>query len=364
MGNPMSQNPYSNLPNQQFWAKSIGSKQIGEIDPVSSLWSISKDDKIATTGSCFAQHIARTLQREGYNYLVTEQFTGVNGTTDENYSVFPARFGNVYTTKQLVQLIDRAFGGRILPPSLPTKSKSGSFVDLYRPRVQTNGYASAADVNADAEYHLDCTRRMFLECNILIFTLGLTEHWRRKSDGVALPLAPGVVTEDRSVTEDVEFHNSTFTETLSELADFYQKLRSVNAGAKLLLTVSPVPLIATYEPRSVLVSTIASKSILRAAVDEFCRSNPKVSYFPSYEMVTGPHAPPHFYEPDRRNVSAAGVAFVMERFKRHYLNVTETAPLVAPSESIEQMNSRFADLTEVVCDEEAIVAALKQAGIN
>jgi hypothetical protein len=41
-----------------------------------------------------------------------------------------------------------------------------------------------------------------------------------------------------------------------------------------------------------------------------------VAYFPAYEFVTGPQAPHTFFEPDRRSVSKAGVAAVMEILSR------------------------------------------------
>jgi hypothetical protein len=37
-----------------------------------------------------------------------------------------------------------------------------------------------------------------------------------------------------------------------------------------------------------------------------------VTYFPAYEIITGPQAPQEFFESDRRNVSKAGVELVMQ----------------------------------------------------
>ena len=84
-------NPYSELPDQAFWSRSVSRLTHDEVDPVGHVpFKISRRDLIATAGSCFAQHIARTLAREGFNYLVTE-----TGPAEAGYGMFPARFGNI-----------------------------------------------------------------------------------------------------------------------------------------------------------------------------------------------------------------------------------------------------------------------------
>jgi hypothetical protein len=114
----------------------------------------------------------------------------------------------------------------------------------------------------------------------------------------------------------------------------------------------------------VLVSTIASKSILRAVADELCRRDPGVAYFPSYEIVTGPQTAGRFYAEDLREVTPEGVAFVMSVFRRHYLAgapaaapppASPAAPAPAATVTTEEAE-RYRALTAILCDEEAIVA--------
>lgn len=107
-------------------------------------------------------------------------------------------------------------------------------------------------------------KRVFLESNIFIFTLGLTEAWRSKIDGSVFPVAPGV-SGSQFDSGIHEFHNYTAAEVQADLLTFLDKLKTVNPGVSVLLTVSPVPLIATYEQRHVIVSTVYSKSVLRVA---------------------------------------------------------------------------------------------------
>ncbi|MIL09501.1 GSCFA domain-containing protein, partial [Salmonella enterica subsp. enterica] len=106
-------NPYNGLPDHCFWSRSHRAP-MNEVDPVvKGGFALTPDMKIATAGSCFAQHIARHLKAAGYNYFVAEDAHPIlNRAVVEafNYGVFSARYGNIYTTRQLIQLVKRATG--------------------------------------------------------------------------------------------------------------------------------------------------------------------------------------------------------------------------------------------------------------
>jgi hypothetical protein len=347
-------NPYHGRPDYTFWRQGVSDNAASGVDPVvRAPFSIGPDDLIATAGSCFAQHISRTLLQRGLHYLVTETFSPHCGVENENYGVFPARFGNIYTARQLLQLFDRAYDV-FLPMADCWTGYKGAVIDPFRPRVQTNGFATVDDLQADRLRHLSAVRRMFEECDVFIFTLGLTEAWISTVDGAVFPLAPGVVSPDGADT-DCRFHNFTASEVLADMTGFVDRLASVNPDARIILTVSPVPLIATYEDRHVLVSTIASKSILRAAVEDVMRQRQNVSYFPSYEIVTGPQAGGRFFAPDLREVTAEGVSYVMSLFSRHYFDAGN-APARSPAGQLDPDDEqRMAELAAIVCDERAIL---------
>ena len=343
--------PYRGRPDYTFWTRAVSGKAAAEIDPVvDTRFSIGADDRVATAGSCFAQHISQTLVQQGFRFLVAETFAPHDGVADESYGVFSARFGNIYTARQLLQLFDRAYG-LFQPEADHLIGPDGIVIDPFRPRIQRNGFGTVENLRADRERHLAAVRRMFEDCDVFIFTLGLTEAWRSTVDGAVFPLAPGVVAPGAADT-DCEFHNFTVSEVVADMTVFIDKLVSVNPAVKIVLTVSPVPLIATYEDRHVLVSTVASKSILRAAIEDIIRAKPMVSYFPSYEVVTGPQAGRSFYEADLREVTADGVACVMSLFSRHYLGgVPASSPAGALSADDER---RMAEVAAVICDERAI----------
>lgn len=342
-------NPYQNLPDHQFWRRGIERPAMTEVDPVvAASFKLGREDKVATAGSCFAQHIARTLVKNGFNYYVAEAGEGLDAEEAQrrNFGVFSARFGNLYTTRQLLQLFYRAYG-LFKPADNAWVRSDGRLVDPFRPQVEPEGFATVEELEASRVEHYAAVREMFERCDVFVFTLGLTESWRSRVDGAVFPLAPGVVAGAPD-PERYEFINFSAGEVTADLQAFIDRLRGVNPAAKVILTVSPVPLIATYEDRHVLVSTTYSKSALRVAAEEVCQRNPRCAYFPSYEIITGNYTRSEYYESDLRSVKQAGVDHVMRLFLKHY-----GSSAGAPSLEEELMRENEA-VADVVCDEEAI----------
>ena len=336
----MSKNPYSDLPEFAFWRRAVAGAEL--LDPVTSTpFKIARSEKIATVGSCFAQHLSRSLVDRGYQYLVTEPDPAAGA-----HPPFPARFGNVYTTRQLLQLFDRAYG--LFDPADQIWRRGSAFVDPFRPRVQD--FHSATELQEDRARHFSAVREMFETCDVFVFTLGLTEGWLSAVDGAAFPLAPGVAGGEPG--PQYVFHNLSVDEIVADLGAFLGKLTVVNEGVKVVLTVSPVPLIATYVPRHVLVSNTYSKAVLRVAAEQICNRYPGVAYFPSYEIIVQER----YFEADQRSVVQEGVAHVMTVFAEHYLGEA-AQPHRSARKTVEVSDAemqRFTEAAAVVCDEEAI----------
>jgi len=354
-------NPYQGLKDYQFWRRGIERVSSDNVDPVvRSRFSLRKEDKVATAGSCFAQHISRTLTKNGFNYFVPENGAGLPDTQliSRNFGVFSARFGNIYTARQLIQMAYMAYG-RYSPVDVAWQRPDGRYVDPFRPQVEPDGYLTPSEVIAAREEHLAFVRQMFEELDVMVFTLGLTESWRRKSDGAVFPLAPGVVAGGMNPAL-YEFINFTQEEVVSDTQKFVDFLGVINPRARVILTVSPVPLIATYEDRHVLVSTTYSKSALRAAADDVVRRNEHVDYFPSYEIITANFSKGAYYEDDLRSVRPEGVEHVMRLFLKHYAG--EQNGEIAESGSYPKKSKEASDeyvreasrIEQVICDEEAL----------
>lgn len=110
-----------------------------------------------------------------------------------------------------------------------------------------------------------------------------------------------------------KFFRSTFQQNLENLKKTYQIIREFNQ-APIILSVSPVPLYATFSSEDVTVANCLSKSILRAVASELATQYDDVHYFPSFEMVMYSMDPKQFMKEDGRHVSDEGVSKIMEYF--------------------------------------------------
>jgi len=354
----MANHPYRSLPDKAFWRRAVAELPSGEVDPVGTFdLRIDETTKIATAGSCFAQHIARHLSKSGYCYYVAEPghpLIPSSVRNRHNYGVFSARYGNIYTARQLLQLIERAYG-RFRPEEDVWRRFHDVLLDPFRPTVQPGGFVSVEELLADREQHLAAVRTMFENLDVLVFTLGLTECWRSRADGAVFPICPGVEggTFD---PEKYEFFNQGVEDVVKDLKAFRSALVEVNPKANIVLTVSPVPLVATAEPGAhVLSATTYSKSVLRVAAEALRREFEDTHYFPSYEIITGAFNRGSYYAADLRNVLEPGVRHVMRLFMAHATAAESNPPL--PKRKPQKKDTHLAmaaNLIEVECDEVAL----------
>jgi hypothetical protein len=349
----MAEHPYRSFPDGAYWRRSVAACGTN-VDPVvGDFPKIDQRARVATAGSCFAQHVARHLAASGFNYLVTEPahpIVDAEAARAAGYGIYTARYGNIYTTLQLVQLVDRAYG-RFSPAEDVWVSPDGSSViDPFRPTIQPGGFASEAEMHADRAQHFSAVRQALETLDVMIFTLGLTEGWVSTIDGAAFPLCPGVAggTFDRTAHA---FRNLRMAEVRTQIGAFVERLHALNPKARLILTVSPVPLAATASGHHVLPATTYSKSVLRAAAQEAAEDLDGVYYFPSYEIITGPQARGRFFADDLREVTEEGVEHVMRVFLRHAAGI-ETVPLAQPSAATDDGFTRdMSRWVETMCDE-------------
>jgi hypothetical protein len=346
-------NPYQDLPAHHFWRTQISTPNLSEIDYDAGrkfTFEISAD-RFATAGSCFSQHFGRELARRGGGLVITEaRHPLVRPAPNDGYDLFSARYGNIYTTRQLCELIEQAFGLRE-PIFEFAQRDDGRWTDLLRPRAIGEGFTSMEEARADRIYHLDRVRAIFDNATVFVFTLGLTECWENTDKGFVYPLCPGTVAG--AFDGDVHrFRNLGYEECRDDLRKFCVRVQSVNPQLRILLTVSPVMLVASYEHRGALQSSIASKSILRAAADACCSEMETVDYFPSFEIISGPQSRGMFYETNHRDVNAEGVSLVMEVFFRSRLGLARSGP-AAPVESTRSAQGQ--------AEEAARIAAALQA---
>jgi hypothetical protein len=349
--------PYESAPDFARWSRCVASVPFREVDPVVNFpFRILPTDKLATAGSCFAQHIARHIQGRGFNYFIVEDGHPIGSESIRkayNYGVFSARYGNIYTARQLLQLIERAYDGRESAEEFWPAS-SGGYLDPLRPNIQPRPFATMEELLIDRAQHLAAVRRMLEELDYFVFTLGLTESWVSATDGTVYPVCPGVAGGVFDPAEHI-FRNFNIDEVRQDLDRVIGRIREINRNSRIILTVSPVPLVATGEQCHVLVSTTYSKSVLRVAcTDVVGRNKDVVAYFPSYEIITGHYNRGQYFGSDLRSVTEDGVAHVMELFMRHASTDPASGPTQAEKPSDDQFVAQVLEGAKLVCEEELI----------
>lgn len=259
----------------------------------------SRLDPVFTIGSCFARNVEEALLGKGFNIL----------TRGGSYP-YPHGNLNRYNSPVMCQELEFAAGLRTFNEDGIVRIRGG-FVDLT-----SYGAFTTRD---EAVLHRQRSTALFAQlthAKLAIITAGLSEIWFDRDFGVFCNISPSEAA--KSFPERFEFRVMNFADNLAALEKLVQLIRSCSTDCKILLTVSPVPLGATFVSRDVLISNTYSKACLRAAVEELYWKYDFIDYFPSYEMVTLSD-PAIVWESDRRHVRRQFVQKIMDEFVARFV---------------------------------------------
>ncbi len=332
--------PYTGLPGRQFWSTGVRPFTSSDVEGIyTPKWPIA-GLRIATAGSCFAQEISKALKARKFDVIDVEPTPyGVppKVAARYGYGLYSARHGNIYTSSHLLQLTKEALGQITIPPDIYVIEHEGRYYDALRPTVEPEGLPNLDEVIEQRYNHLASFKLLLETCDLFIFTLGLTEGWFHRSTGTAYQSTPGVSAGVFDHSQHM-FKNLRFNEIMRDMLEFRKLLKKTNPTAKMLLTVSPVPLVATAVERHVLVSTVRSKSVLRAVAGELAETLSDVDYFPSYELLSTPFLGKPLFEENKRSVTKDGVQTVMRAFfQAHDANTLSDQPKNEPVKTEEEL---------------------------
>ncbi len=277
---------------------------------------LSPDDRVFCIGSCFARNVEETLIARGVDVL--------SKTIVSPRAEFPNRpngLVNKFTTPSMANEMRWALAR--------DGDGLGSLVESERGVVDLQLIPNAPPVPRERAR----ARRLYLEsdyfariaeADVLLVTLGLVEAWRDEVLGLWLNAAPPFHAVRRE-PERYVLHVTGVAENLAALERMRALLHSANPNARLIVTVSPVPMSVTFSGADVFVANSLSKSVLRAAAHAFSVAHEDVDYFPSFEMVTG-CSRPFAYGPDCVHVRHRVVEHVIGMFVDLYLPDLPRAP--------------------------------------
>jgi hypothetical protein len=264
----------------QVWPGSYDNPPAGEFFPfpgpgVSGL-TIDRETPIATMGSCFAREIKEVLMAKGFNYIAEEK-----GHPASRHA--SAAWERCYNLFSMLQIFEYTFGS--WEPALRWWQcpVSGKLQDPYRRIILYDSLEQARDDFARHRLH---SRSALERASVLILTLGMTEVWEDTEDGSVICLPSGPYVSEGGDMSRYRFRVSRYGETMEILERIHATLGAHNPACRLLLTVSPVHMWATFRRDADVISAgCNSKATLRAAVDEFAARHDNVFYFPAFEMA-------------------------------------------------------------------------------
>jgi hypothetical protein len=274
---------------------------------------IDRNTPIASMGSCFAREIRRRLINAEYNYITEE--------THHPASIHAsAAWERIYNAFSMRQIFEYTFEDWRPDLRWWISPETGKVQDPYRRIIL---YDSLQAAEADFERHRMHSRRALTSAQILVLTLGLTEIWEDTVDGSVICLPSGPYVNEGGDMSRYRFRVSRYGENLDNLERIHAIMAEHNPDCRLLVTVSPVHLWATFRTDlDVISASCNSKSTLRAAADEFAARHDNVFYFPAFEMATiyQPITGKTWFTDGKENfhVSKETVKFIMRQFFRIY----------------------------------------------
>lgn len=202
---------------------------------------LSRATPVFTLGSCFAQNIARSLVRLGVPTEYLRYAEDINNT-----------YGNRY-------FLDWVSG---------TTSPETAAFDIM--------------IGEDQRATL---RAGIAAADTVIISLGVAPAFFRRDDG-RFALTFGANFQAALASDEFEFRTTSVAENVENLREIVASLRRLAPRCAIVLTVSPVPLKATFEYPSAFLADCVSKSTLRVAAAELVAHGvPDLYYWPSFEMV-------------------------------------------------------------------------------
>ncbi|MEM7429317.1 MAG: GSCFA domain-containing protein [Pseudomonadota bacterium] len=274
-------------------------------------------EKVFTIGSCFARNVEKALAARGFD-VVTRRILSAG----ETFYKFRANILNNYGVPSILNELTWALDGDhpFDPETNLFEVYPDRFVDIHLPAAIKP--ASKDEVLERRKVITDIVREV-RNCRIVVITLGLTEVWYDRQSELYLNYSPRRALVAKH-PDRFELHVLSFAETIEYLRRIIALLkRECGDEQRIVLTVSPVPLTATYTDRDVLVANGLSKAVLRAAVDEIISENGHIDYFPSYESITLSDRNAA-WEDDQRHVEQEAIDLNIGRMISGYIRHDET----------------------------------------
>jgi hypothetical protein len=285
-----------------------------KIDPK---FTLRTDEKFYAIGSCFARGLERALANQKIAVeSAAPEFAKLEAVAKGSTGL---GFINKYNTFSILNELRWALEPAAVFPveSIVQVTKSTWSDPHTNPTLALAGF----EETLERRWLMQNVTKRITNCRAVIITLGLIEVWRDLQADVYINSTP-IASLFNTQPDRYQFHVTGFGENWANLEAIYALLsRYGHPDFRIVVTVSPVPLMATFSTMDVVVANTYAKSLLRAVAQEWAAAHDNVDYFPSYEIVLNSDRAAA-WEADLRHVKGAGAQHIMELFVHSYLEDT------------------------------------------
>ena len=260
------------------------------VDIKPSEWKIGYGDKILMLGSCFSDEIGRQME-------------------ERKMAVTCNPFGTLYNPLSIANAINYQLP--ITHHPLPLVEHDG----LWHSMAHHGSFSRATreETEKAVKESIEAMQRALDEATVVIVTFGTAWVYELRGDG--LPVTGyGVVGNCHKMPENW-FRRRRLT--VEEIVEAWQPILAQYPDKRWLFTVSPI-----RHVRDGLHENQLSKATLLMAVEELiaksqeprAKSQDRISYFPSYEIMLDELRDYRFYADDLVHPSSLAVEYIWERF--------------------------------------------------
>lgn len=278
---------------------------------------INPNSEILSFGSCFAVEIRKRLR--SMNFKILPNYFSIDFNNNEcvvgklpnrdninHYNTYTVlyefmRFDKTFNQPEndYWEVHDRWFGNSI------------AYQDPYRRAIYAKTKKQIIRITKKINKEI---LESIKKSEIIIITLGLTEVWIKKDNKMISCMNPGYA--GGGGKNETFFYVSSYEDNLNNLRNIMKIINKKEIKAKVIFTVSPVPLGQTFRNLDVTIANEESKSILRVAASEIIKEFDNAYYFPAYEFCKYSS---NVYEKDGRHIKPEIVDNIIKLFKVCFL---------------------------------------------
>jgi hypothetical protein len=263
---------------------------------------VTKTMPIFAIGSCFATEVRLWLEKNGYNILP------VNGVPRWGHD--DLAWYNTYSMRDEFRLAAEGRQGDWYFWQTKTHGPQDPFRRLQFGKTEAE--LKALTLENDARIV-----KGIRTAELIIITLGLVECWKTPDTHQVVCAWPGY---GKGGGRGCRFYLANYSDNYRNVHEMLMVLTTINSNARVILTVSPVQLGATFRTCDQVIANCESKSVLRSVAGAIQRDfGDLVIYFPSYELVTIARDRAQAFAPDGRHVQHKVVAEIMQTFAGAYV---------------------------------------------